>query len=283
MEQVNLFLLLPETKPTNKWMRSTEEYKIDQYKTLINGLIIISEIITIEKYKGFYDIENINNFFCLYDTLEDCYPPAPKRLLRSVIAKNAFINWREEAIQSPNDDYQIFNQPMSNNTICEIAERKNMVVNDKYALLNHHACTIKKMIVVTINKEKSAIEIDNLKAIEIDNLKDKEEISEWFAQNRLPPRNFHIIPKHGENLQNIRIVNGERISPLRCSCQRAQALLNTAIGESEKELYNIDHDYDEIIVFKYEGPGPQNMYHGYHVPKNTEEVPIDIRRRLNCQ
>ncbi len=99
--------------------------------------------------------------------------------------------------------------------------------------------------------------------------------------NRLPPRNFNINPKHGENRQDIRTVNGEIISPLRCSHQKAQALLDTAIGKSEKELYNTDPDYDEIIVFKYEGPTPQNMYHGYHVPKNTEEIPFDIRKRLS--
>ncbi len=271
MTQVNLFLLLPETKPTNRWMRSIR--KIDTYKTLIQDLeIIIFEIITIEKYKGFYDAKNINDFLCLYDPLEDSYPNPPKRRLQSVLFNNAFINWREEATQSPNDDYQIFNQPISDNTICEIAERKNKVGNDKYALLNHQACTINTMIAVTINEERSAIEIDNLK--------DEKEISEWFAQNRLPPRNFNINPKHGENLQDIRTVNGETISPLRCSCQRAKTLLDTAIGKSKKQLYNIDPDYDEIIVFKHEGPTPQNLYHGYYVPKNAEEVPLDIRKKL---
>jgi len=274
MAQVNLFLLLPETEPTNQWMRSTQAdfYETDAYETLIQYLKIISESVTIEKYEGFYDSSNIKNFLCLYDTLEDCYPSAPKRLLRSVISRNAFINWREEAIQSPDTVYKIFNQPINDNTFCEIAERKNKVGDDKYALLNHHACTIKEMIVVNI---------DNKSDIEINNLKDEEEISKWFAKNRLPPRKFNINPKHGENRQDIRIVNREIISPLRCSCQKAQALLDTAIGESVKELYNLDPDYDEIIVYKYEGPTPQNMYHGYHVPKNTEEIPIDIRKRLN--
>lgn len=275
MAQVNLFLLLPETEPTNSWMRSAEAdfSETDAYETLIQDLKkITSETIAIEKYEGFYDILNINNFLCLYDTLEDCYPSAPKRLLRSVISRNAFINWREEAIQSPDTDYQIFNQPVNDNTFCEIAERKNKVSDGKYALLNHHACTIKKMIVVNIDRKS---------VIEIDNLKDEKEIFEWFAQNRLPSRNFNINPKHGENRQDVRTINGETVSPLRCSRQKAQALLDTAIGKSEKELYNSDPDYDEIIVFKYEGPTPQNMYHGYHVPKNAKEVPDGIRKRLN--
>lgn len=274
MVKVNLFLLLPETKPTNQWMRSTEKdfYEVIAYETLIKDLKKISEGIAIEIYEGFYDHLNIINFLCLYDTLEDYYPFAPKKLLRSVISRNAFINWREEKIQSADTDYQIFNQPTNDNTFCEIAERKNMVGDDKYALLNHHACTIPDMIAVNIN--------DN-SAIEIDNLKDEKEILAWFAQNRLPPRNFNINLKHGENRQYVLEVGGKKISPLRCSLQEAQVLLNTAIGTTEKELYNLDPVYDEIIVFKYEGPTPQNMYHGYHVPKDSTEVPIDIRKRLN--
>ncbi|MCP4352624.1 MAG: hypothetical protein GY795_44780 [Desulfobacterales bacterium] len=274
MPQVNLFLLLPETEPSNQWMRSTEAdfSETDAYETLIQDLKkIMYESIAIEKYEGFYDSSNINNFLCLYVTLEDCYPSAPKRILQSLILRNAFINWREEAIQSPDTDYQIFNQSLNDNTFCEIAERKNRSSEDNYALLNHHASAINSMIVVNINRES---------AIEIDNLRNNTGISEWFAQNRLPPRNFNINPKHGENKQDMRIANGERISPLRCSEERAQTLLNTAIGKSERELYNTDPDHDEIIVFKYEGPTPQNMYHGYHVPKNSGEVPFDIRKRL---
>ncbi|MCK5508632.1 MAG: hypothetical protein KAI50_08945 [Desulfobacterales bacterium] len=274
MAKVYFFLLLPETKPTNQWMRSTEVdfSKIESYETLIRDLKKISESIAIESYEGCYDLLNINNFLCLYDTLEDCYPSAPKKLLQRVIYRNAFVNWREEEMQSPDTDYYIFNQPISDNTFCEMAERKNMVGDDKYALLNHSACTIQNMITVSINR---------ISAIEIDNLKNEEELLAWFAQYRLPPRSFNINPKHGENRQDVREVGGKKISPLRCSRQKAQALLDTAIGNPEKELYNLDPDYDEIIVFKYESPTPQNMYHGYHVPKDSTEVPIDFRRRLN--
>lgn len=272
MAKVNLFILLPETKPTNQWMRSTEDVcKIIAYETLIQDLKKIFESITIEIYKGFYDNLNIKKFLCSYNTLADYYPFVSKKLLQSVISKNAFINWREEAIQSPDADYQIFHQPISDNTFCEIAERKNTVGNDNYALLNHHACNIQKMITVKINQTS---------VIEIDNLKDEEEVVAWFVQNRIPSRNFNINPKHGENLQKVRKVGGEIISPLRCSRQEAQALLDTAIGNPEKELYNFDPNYDEIIVFKYEGPTPLNTYHGYHVPKDSTEVPIDIRKRL---
>lgn len=35
--------------------------------------------------------------------------------------------------------------------------------------------------------------------------------------------------------------------------------LNIAIGNHKKELYCFDPDHREILVFKYEGPTPQNQ------------------------
>lgn len=277
MPQVNLFLLLPETEPTNQWMRSTETefYEAEAYKTLIQELKTLFESIEIERYKGYYDNLNLKNFLYLYDTLDDCYPPAQKIILRSMISRNAFTNWREEEepIQSPGTGYRIFNQHIKDNTFCEIAERKSRIADDNFALLNHHACTIKGMIVVAINKKS---------AMEIDNLTNEKDALDWFSLNRLPPRKFNVNPKHGENQQNIRMINNQIASPLRCSGRKAQKFLDTAIGESEKELYNLDPDFDEIIVFKWEGPTPQNMYHGYHVSKDSDEVPNPIRKRLGC-
>ncbi|MEA3415707.1 MAG: hypothetical protein U9R02_06045 [Thermodesulfobacteriota bacterium] len=276
MAQVNLFLLLPETNPVNKWMRSTETefYEVNLYEKLIRDLKTRFEDISIENYEGFYDNLNIKNFLCCYEILEDCYPSAPKKLLQSLIQNNAFINWRDDPIQSNITEYKIFSQQISNNTFCEIAQRKsNDTENeDNYVLLNHNACSIQKAILVTIN---------NVSGIEIDNLKYETELLTWFAENRLPQRNFNINPKHGENRQEITNVGGEDISPLRSSCEEAQILLHTAIGNHKKELFNLDYDHDEIIVFKFEGDTPQNMYHGYHVPKDSVEVPGDIRKKLN--
>ncbi len=277
MAKVNLFLLLPETYPVNKWMRAveTEFDEVNLYEKLIQDLKTRFEDISIENYEGFYDNLNIKNFLCCYEILEDCYPSAPKKLLQSLIKNNAFINWRDDPIQSDITEYQIFSQRISGNTFCEIAQRKsNDTENeDKYSLLNHYASSIQKTITVTTK---------NISEIKIDNLKDETELLTWFAENRLPQRNFNINPKHGENRQKITNVGSENISPLRCSCEEAQILLHTAIGNhKKKELFNLDTDHDEIIVFKFEGDTPQNMYHGYHVPKDSVEVPRDIRKKLN--
>ena len=278
MVKVNLFLLLPEIHPVNKWMISVENefYEVNSYEKLIQNLKTRFEDISIENYEGFYDNLNIKNFLCYYEALEDCYPSAPKRLLQNLIKNNAFINWRDDLIQSDITEYQIFGQETKDNTFCEIAQRRSNDTGNKdnYALLNHDACSIQNVITVIIN---------NISEIEIDNLKNETELLTWFAENRLPQRNFKINPKHGENRQKIKAVGGKDISPLRCSCEEAQILLYTAIGNHKKELFNLDPDHDEIIVFKFEGDTPQNMYHGYHVPIDSVEVPIDIRKKLNQQ
>jgi len=273
MVKVNFFLLLPETEPTNQWMRSTEtEFsEVASYKSLIEELKGVSDSLHIEAYEGFYDHLNIKNFLCWYDTLDDCYPSPLKKILRSLL-RNDFQDWREEVNQSPETNYQIFSQHIRDHTLCEIAERKKKGSDDKYALLNHHACNIHDVtIVISINGKES---------IEIESLEGKEKVLAWFAKNRQPARNFNINPKHGENRQNSQVIGGEKISPLRCSLEEVQTLLQTAIGTSEKEFFNLDPTHDQIIVFKYEGPTPQNMYHGYHVPKDSVEIPFAIRKRL---
>jgi len=277
--KVNLFLLFPETKPSNPWMHSAEEnfFEVESCAALINDLKTKIDEILIENYEGFYDNLNVKNFLCQYDILEDYYPLASKKRLQRLILNNSFVNWREDPVQSADKEYTVFSQPVIDHTFCEIAERKRMEqtddeVDENYALLNHHACKIQETIQVIIEK--------NMK-VDIDNIKDGPELLVWFAENRLPQRNFSLNPKHGENNQTERFVGGERISPLRCSGQIAQELLSTAIGLTAKALFNLDPNYDEIIVFKYEGSTPQNIYHGYHVAKDSEEVPIEIRKKLN--
>jgi hypothetical protein len=274
MAKANLFLLLPETEPSNLWMRSTIEHYSDiaGYELLIKQLCSLFESITVEEYGGFYDKRNIDLFMNLYNTLEDCYPAAPRRVLRTIFLTNGLVNWRDEAKQSSDRTYSIFSQNLTEgNTFCELAERITTTPTDTFALLNHYACKIVGTIKVCIN---------NTNQVEIHNLQTEFELSRWFALHRRPPRVFNINPKHGEQRQTVRIVNGETISPLRCSRADAQLLLNTAIGISARELYNIDLKFSEIIVFKNEGSTPQNTYHGYHVSMSSAEVPSSIRAKL---
>lgn len=269
MAGVKLFLLFPETNPSNQWMRSADQYvRTGDFKDLMEALKQKIDKIRIENYDGFHDSLNIKNFFSQYDVPEAHYPPVSKRRLRSLIQKNAFQDWRESITHSQDKTYEIYGQLISDHTFCEMAERAIQQPDENHSLLNHSACTINGTFQIFINGSTG---------IRIANLSDEAGLVEWFVVNRIPPRQFRRNPKHGNKKRN---VGGKGVSPLMCSPEKAQELLNSAIGNREKELFNLDTDQDQIIVFKHEGPTPENIYHGYHVPKGSKDVPDEIRIKL---
>ena len=269
MARIKLFLLLPETNPSNQWMRSADQYiQAEAFNDLMATLMQKIDKISIENYDGFHDSLNIKNFITQYDLLEEHYPPFSKRRLRSLIQKNAFQDWRENIIHSHNKTYEIYNQPISDHTFCEMAERTMQQQDENHSLLNHDACTINGTFRIIVEEHAE---------IQISNLSDEANLVEWFSKNRIPPRQFRPNPKHGNKERK---VGGKDISPLLCTSEKAQELLNTAIGNREKELFNLDTNHDQIIVFKHEGPTPENIYHGYHVPKDSKDVPDVIKKEL---
>ena len=241
MPHVNLFLLLPESEPSYQWMIANSDFiEEEKINWFVKKLADSMKAIELENYIGFFDAENIRNFSAVFDELKELYPAPPLRLFRSILKE--WENWREEPVPSDEKDYCVFGQSIEDHTICEIAERLNGETENNHALFNHHALSIQDDIEVISQKAIS---------VTIPNLTDRSRLIRWFAENRLPQRNFQVTLKHGENRQDVRTVNNETISPLRCSVQDAQDLLKTAIGETKKELFNYDFNYNEFIVFKF--------------------------------
>ena len=264
MRKANLFLLLPETNPTTNWSKSNEPFQSEEsIQSFINNKVSEIDSVEIENYQGFYDNLNLKNFFEHFDVFDDYYPPTPKRMLLNKIKD--WDNWQAESEQKENKTYKLFNQKIENHTLPEIAERQNNTPNENFALLNNQA--------LTIQSNKITVKIFGTANIDIDNIKDKEELKIWFSKNRLPQRVFHIIEKHGENGQG----NWNNASPLMCSEEEAQILLNTAIGKDVYKLYNFDRQQNMFIVFWNENE-PHNQYHGYHLEINTTEISSKIKK-----
>ncbi len=272
MSKANIFLLLPETNPTTNWSKSNEPFQSEQgVQNFVTNKVSEINSMELENYQGYFDNMNLINFFEHYDILEEFYPPKPKRLLLNKIKD--WSNWRNTQYQKEKHTYKILGQEIESHSLSEIAQRKEASSDDTFALLNNYA--------LSISNETITVNISSHRNIQIDNVKNSNELKIWFSKNRVPPRSFHAIPKHGENRQDTRIIKNEIISPLRCSAQRAQELLNTAIGFSIEELFQYDSDYKEIIVFKYENNSKQNLYHGFHVPISSPQIPDEIRNKLN--
>jgi len=271
MNDVSVFLLLPESQPSNQWMIQENARSPEILDEFILDLGNKIDVIKIEEYKGYYDIDNINNFLQDYNFLEDYYPHPAKTLLQTFLNVEAFYNWRESIKQKATNSYCVFDQQIENHTFCEIAQRKLNRQEDRFLLLNHAAHTLRDSFEVCINNHYVFVD-SCIEAIEIRN---------WFAVNRQPVRNFHVIEKHGENRHEERLVNGKLVSPLRCSEQKARDLLQTAIGDTIAELFNDDKEIGYYIIFKREGNNPQNMYHGYHVAYTSNEAPKHITKKLS--
>jgi len=267
---VNLFIILPESQASTQWSLSNDEFQDeDKIGEFIAELKTKIDAIKIENYEGHYDILNIKNFLRDFEDLADFYPNPAFRLLRSIF-KN-WTNWRGDVRQDSSKMYLIYGQIIKNHTFCEVAERKISKEDDKFLILNHYGHVLPNEFEVSVEQT----------LILLQSCSKEKEICDWFATERVPVRNFQVIPKHGENRQDERIIRGELVSPLRCSQEEAQKMLHTAIGDTIDELFNHDKQRPEyFIVFKYENINPQNMYHGFHVPLKSSQVPNHIRKKL---
>lgn len=168
MALVILFLLLPESNPSNLWMyqccQPDHEDSFDYFTSLISELSEMLDTAILEKYQGFYDSENVSNFLHAYTIVEEYYPSRLRYILRKLIADNCCNDWRETTIQTDPSVYRIFRHPVySPNTLCEIAARKLSQTDNNFALLNIRACNFQSDIEVEIDGMlKSLIHINFL-------------------------------------------------------------------------------------------------------------------------
>lgn len=269
MSKVNLFILIPENNPKFSWVNSIDSL-IDEnnIRNYLRNLDSYKKTISHEKYDGYFDKKSFIDLSNQIKTLEDSYPRPTLRTLHLLFED--LFDWQENVVQSNNNEiYTFFNNPIENHIFCEVAQRKHNSPDQNFALINHQAITIQNEIEIKINNINKHIEI----------LDNETKLTHWFSENRIPKRNFHSIPKHSISKPIQR--NGEIISPLFGNTENAESILKTAIGINSKELFGYDESNGMVIVFKYENNTPQNLFHGYHVEINSNEIPKEIKNKLN--
>lgn len=267
---MEVFILLPESEPTNSFMHTNEAlFNLGQLKELLKFLNDAKQILDIELFEGYFDLRNIENFLNDLEALKELYPFPAKRML--MLSLKNFNNYRDNQKEDLNGNYEIYNTPIQDHTFSEICERK-ITLNKGTILLSKFSHKLSNSFVIIKNGSET---------VTIESVENTNSLNNWLAKNRMPKRNFQIIPKHGENRTDIRIINGETISPLMCSKSEAEELLKLSIGELKKELFFIDAERQKYIVFRFEGDNPQNMYHGYHVDLDTSEISEKFKKIIN--
>jgi len=230
--------------------------------------------------KIFYDELNVDAFFEQVDILfdEQEYFSTPRMMFREIF--RTAQNWGDEMTVNNSCCYFLWDlecaeaKILSNNILREIAERLISVSGKCLLLPFSNPNNTRNFFPVF----KDANHIPGLPVFaHIYYAFDKESLEKWLAENR-QPRLFNLSPKHGENGQG----HWPTASRLLCSRDRAKELLETAIGDKRitDELYNFDEEQNCYIVFKYEGENPQNQYHAYHLPINSNEIHDQIKTLL---
>ncbi len=264
---VQLFMLFRESTPIHFYTKSNEGLIMEEdIKNFFQNLDIAFEGIQIEKYKGFFDVDNVEAFLSNYDVLDDYYPVSPRKELRLLLFKNGWKNWKEQRESDPIEEYKIEQTPSNDNSFVEVHARKTKDSSNKYLIVSHDAICFHNQ---SVNVEKTSdTSVEQIECREL-----KKELKKWFECNRIPARIYHASSKHGENGK------GEWFgaSKLLCSHVEAEEMLSKAVGSNGiDELYYYDEIHSAYIIFRYEGKIPTNQFHAYHLSAKDIDRSIKI-------
>lgn len=271
MNTVACFWVLPEAASVHQswWLKSIEIAQIPEALEMVERFC---EATAMEQVSKYYDADNFGCFLADAHVVEDYYPSPPRVLLGKLVLDHDMHDWRENDMPAGTGNCMLFGQSVSGSLLDAMYRHAKQSVKDgmcKAVLLD--------VLAVTWQKKYFELSVGG-NVLRFENVSDEQELSEWFAQHRDPPRRFHTTQKHGADREETMIWHNRQASPLKCSVDEAQWMLNRAIGLDERELFYFDQAKGVFILFKYEGPTPQNQYHGYHLPQ-SEEQKIDARIR----
>jgi len=265
---VHLFIHLQECTPTLFYTKTNEDLFLEEdIKSFFQDLDCNLECIQTEKYKGFYDVDNINAFLVNYDILDDYYPVSPRRKLRQSL--KGWINWKQKRESDLQEEYKVDKNPTRDNSFGEIHERKTKNTDNKYLLIS---CSSVCFTNRSVNVEKTSNSlVQQIECIELNG-----ELKKWFDSNRIPQRIYHASPKHGESGKG----EWKEASKLLCSHIKASEMLLKAVGiNGLDELYYYDEEHETHIIFRYEGNTGENKFHAYHLSKK-DFIEKSIKRIL---
>lgn len=251
---VQLFIHLRECTPIHFYTKANEDLLFEEdIKSFFQDLDCNLECIQTEKYKGFYDVDNINAFLVNYDILDDYYPVSPRRKLRQSL--KGWINWKKKRESDLQEEYKVDKNPTRDNSFGEIHERKTKNADIKYLLISYNSVCFTNQI-VNVEKTSSSL-VQQIECIELNG-----KLKKWFDSNRIPQRIYHASPKHGENGKG----GWKGASKLLCSHIKANEMLLKAVGiNGLDELYYYDDEHKTHIIFRYEGNIGENKFHAYHL------------------
>lgn len=235
----------------------------------LNDISKICKIFKYEKNEYYYDRQNVIACF---------FPQGLPKRRDKLFSKRSLIleklrlakNWRAHRTSDAKDEYSISEIPISDNSLCEVAERKfNTKPDDTTFLMVLTDRNVLDTFGNKIDCDKGCQSIDYFGCNEFKN------IHEWLSKNRRPIRTYHKNSKHGEYGKG----NQKGESVLLGSAQEAKELLKFAVGISfQGKLFYYDAKYKHYMEFKHE---VNNQYHSFHITSGQENDRMNgIERKL---
>lgn len=256
------FFIFPErSSSANKTCDIFEDDSIDE-QTIEKNLDDISRVCKIFKY------EKIEYYYDRHNVIACFFPNGLPKKRDKLFNKRTLIleklrrakNWRANRVSNAKDEYSISEIPISDNSLCEVAERKiiQSSANSTFLLL----LTDRNILDIygnNINCNKGSQTLDYLECLDFKGM------HEWLSENRRPVRTYHKNPKHGECGKG----NQKGESILLGSEQEARELLKFAIGMSfQGKLFYYDEKYKHYMEYKHE---VNNLYHSFHITSGQEK------------
>lgn len=270
-ETCQLFFIFPEYEEVDKTSPCIREFTLpapDEVMAYIDVIDSMEQRGRAEHYLLYYDSKNIRNFLYPVYQLEEYYPSVELTLLNSL--QRFAENWREEPIQDGVVNYKLFQAPVTDDSFCEICERKYQsdieTSNSTYAIINHSA--LEEVSTAAMHRNLHQVDIPILEAT-------IEKIESWLQVNRRPTRVYNWNPKHGENGIGAHMEHkNDPVAILYCSIEHAKKLLHKALGEDNEigPLYAWDEDFKRYMEFKRESKH-SIVFHSYHLENDDWKIP----------
>ncbi len=270
-ETCQLFIIFPEHKDVEKTSPCIREFTLlapDEVMAYIDFIDRMEQRGRAEHYLLYFDSENIKNFLYPVCELREFYPNAQLTLLNSL---HKFAeDWREEPIQDSCVNYKLFQAPVTDDSFCEICERKFQAgtasLNSTFAIINHGG--LAPQPIASMNRDFDSVDIPILEA-------SIEQIENWLQKNRRPLRVYNWNPKHGENgIGAFKEHKNDPVAILYCSIEHATELLHKALGEYNDigPLYVWDEEFKRYMEFKRESKS-STTFHSYHLEEGDRKIP----------
>lgn len=276
-ETCQLFIIFPEHEDVDKTSPCIREFTLlapDEVMTYIDFIDRMEQRERAEHYLLYYDSNNIRNFLYPVYQLEEYYPNVELTLLNSL--QRFAEDWREEPIQECIVNYKLFQAPVTDDSFCEICERKYQsdieASNSTYAIINHSA--LEEVSTATMHRNMEQVDIPVLEAT-------IENIESWLQVNRRPTRVYNWNRKHGVNgIGAYKEHKNDPVAILYCSISHATELLHKAMGEDNEigPLYAWDEEYNRYMEFKRESKS-STTFHSYHLEDGDRKI-SSIRKLL---